>query len=185
MIKITQLFFAVILYFMVQLTVFAHAGVDHNKSCFLKLDNSQWRISGYQFQPEVEGKHFCHFFPELGLTVLALEPMNQDQAKASMTLELAKLTIDRRFTVIKQQSAQPVNGRIASIAAMLQQRGIYRLNVLLQDDSGTKIQQHFMFLVGFPVTKLMVLMATILLLILGCFGISEMIRKMTAIKHEP
>lgn len=178
---ITQLPVGVILSLVIQQAVFAHAGVDHSKSCFLTVGDARLRVSGYQFQPELEGKHFCHFFPELGQVVLALEPMTEDQQKFSITLALAALRLrsnaDQAFTVIKQQPAQPINGGV-SISALIQQRGIYRLNVLLQDGSGAKIQQHFVFLVGIPVTKIMVLVATVLLLILGCVGIRDVIRKM-------
>ncbi|MDD4907017.1 MAG: hypothetical protein PHD39_12795, partial [Methylobacter tundripaludum] len=60
---------------MIDQPVFAHAGVDHDNSCFLTVGDTRLRISGYQFQPELEGKHFCHFFPELGQIVLAVEPL--------------------------------------------------------------------------------------------------------------
>ncbi|WP_432741779.1 hypothetical protein ABXJ76_15685 [Methylobacter sp. G7] len=36
--------------------VLAHAGVDHNKSCFMTVGETRLRISGYSFQPELEGK---------------------------------------------------------------------------------------------------------------------------------
>jgi hypothetical protein len=186
---IAQLLFGIILSLVIQQTVFAHAGVDHSKNCFLTVGDTRLRVSGYQFQPELEGKasapayvpylhpvgkHFCHFFPELGQIVLALEPMTEGQGKFSVTLELAAFSLrsdfDQAFTVIKQQPAQLINGGI-SIFAPIQQRGIYRLNVMLQEGSVAKLQQHFIFLVGIPVTKIMVLIATVLLLLLGCIGI--------------
>jgi hypothetical protein len=71
---------------------FAHAGVDHSKNCFLTVGDTRFHISGYQFQPELEGKahapylspvakHFCHFFPKLGQVVIMVEPMNKEQDK--------------------------------------------------------------------------------------------------------
>ncbi|MDP1971179.1 MAG: hypothetical protein Q8K42_09630, partial [Methylobacter sp.] len=99
--------------------VFAHAGVDHNNSCFLTVGDTRLRISGYQFQPELEGKHFCHFFPELGQIVLAVEPLEEGRNKTLVTLELAALTSwlnpAEAFTVIKQQAEQPIDTGLASI----------------------------------------------------------------------
>jgi hypothetical protein len=146
---------------------FAHAGVDHNNSCFLTVGDTKLRISGYQFQPELEGKHFCHFLPELGQIVLAVEPMTKGQEKSLITLELAALTAwlnpTQAFTVIKQQ---PEQVGLASISQTIGQRGIYRLNVTLQDVSGNRQQQRFVFLVGFPVTKILVMIPGLLVLVL-------------------
>lgn len=170
---------------------FAHAGVDHNKNCFLTVGDARLQISGYQFQPELEGKasahapylrpvgkHFCHFFPELGRIVLAVEPLEDNQEKTMVTLELAALTLRlnpaQGFTVIKQQSEQL---GLASISQIIQQRGIYRLNVTLQEDSGDRRQQSFLFLVGIPVTKILVMIAGLLVLLLGFVGVRNFKKK--------
>ncbi|MDO9269802.1 MAG: hypothetical protein Q7T96_11925 [Methylobacter sp.] len=157
--------------------VFAHAGVDHNNSCFLTVGDTRLRISGYQFQPELEGKHFCHFFPELGQIVLAVEPLAEEQEKTLVTLELVALTAwlnpAEAFTVIKQQPAQPIGTGLASISQTIEQRGIYRLNVTLQEGSGNSHEQRFVFLVGIPVTKILVMIAGgLLVLVLGFVGIN-------------
>ena len=159
---------------------FAHAGVDHNNSCFLTVGDTRLRISGYQFQPELEGKHFCHFFPELGQIVLAVEPMTKGQEKTLITLELAALTTwlnpTQAFTVIKQQPEQVMETGLASISQTIRQRGIYRLNITLQDASGNRQQQRFVFLVGFPVTKILVMFAGLLLLLIGFVGLRDFIK---------
>jgi len=70
----TKLLISVLFSLMAYQSAFAHAG-DHDNNCFLTVGDIKLRISGYQFQPELEGKHFCHFFPELGQVVLAVEPL--------------------------------------------------------------------------------------------------------------
>jgi len=180
---------------MIDQPAFAHAGVDHNNSCFLTVGDTRLRISGYQFQPELEGKasapapylrpvgkHFCHFFPELGQIVLAVEPLEEAQDKALVTLELAALTSwlnpAEAFTVIKQQPEQPIDTGLASISQTIRQRGIYRLNVTLKDGSGNQQQQRFVFLVGIPVTKILVMIAGgLLVLVIGFVGVSGLKKK--------
>jgi hypothetical protein len=158
----------------------AHNGVDHNNSCFLTVGDTKLRISGYQFQPELEGKHFCHFFPELGQTVLAVEPLAEGQEKTLVTLELAALTSwlnpGKAFTVIRKQPEQLIDTGLASISQTIRERGIYRLNVMLQDASGNRQQQHLMFLVGIPVTKIMVMIALVLIAVLGFAVVKESFR---------
>lgn len=173
----TQLLIGALLSVISYQPVFAHGGVDHNNSCFLTVGNTKLRISGYQFQPELEGKHFCHFFPGLGQTVLAVEPLAEGQDKTLVTLELAALTplnSAQAFTVVKQQPAQLIGTGLASISQTIGQRGIYRLNITLQDDSGNRRQQHFMFLVGIPVTKILVMIAGLLVLVIGFVGLKDL-----------
>lgn len=165
-----RLLIAVLFSLMLGQPAFAHDGVDHNNSCFLTVGDTRLRISGYQFQPELEGKHFCHFFPGLGQTVLAVEPLQQGQEKTLVTLELAALTAlnpAQFFTVIKQQPEQLMGTGLVSIAQTIQERGIYRLSVTLQDASGNRQQQRLVFMVGFPVTKILVMIAGLLILVIG------------------
>ncbi len=176
--------------------VLAHAGVDHNNSCFLTVGDTRLRISGYQFQPELEGKasapahapylrpvgkHFCHFFPELGQIVLAVEPMAEGLEKTLVTLELASLASwlnpANAFTVIKQQSEQLLGAGLASISQTIGQRGIYRLTVTLEDASGNRQQQRFMFMAGFPVTKILVMIAGLLVLVIGFVVVRDFNKK--------
>jgi len=155
--------------------VFAHNGVDHNNSCFLTVGDARLRISGYQFQPELEGKHFCHFFPELGQIVLAVEPLAETQEKTQVMLELAALTSwlnpAQAFTVIKQQPGQALASGLASISETIPERGIYRLTITLQDAFGDQQHRDFVFLVGVPVTKMLVMVAGLLLLVIGFYGV--------------
>ena len=175
---ITRLLISALFSLMSYQPAFAHAGEDHSKNCFLNVGDTKLLLSGYQFQRELEGKHFCHFFPALGQIVLAVEPMEEGLENKQITLELSALTswMDwplnpaQAFTVIKQQPTQLIGTGLVSIQQTIQQRGIYRLNVTLQDDSGDRQQQNFVFLVGIPVTKILVMIALVLLLVIGVVG---------------
>jgi hypothetical protein len=166
---------------MLNQAVFAHNGVDHNNSCFLTVGDARLRISGYQFQPELEGKHFCHFFPELGQIVLAVEPLAETQEKTQVMLELAALTSwlnpAQAFTVIKQQPGQALASGLASISETIRERGIYRLSITLQDAFGDQQHQDFVFLVGVPVTKIMVMTALALALLLAFAVVRDFVKK--------
>jgi len=176
--SVMQLLISALFSLMAYQSAFAHAG-SHDSSCFLTVGDTQLRISGYQFQPELEGKHFCHFFPELGQVVLAVEPLAEEQNL--VTLELAALTSwtdpGRAFTVIKQQPEQSLNTGLASITHTIRQRGIYRLNVTLKDNFGNSRQQRLWFLVGFPITKIMVMIAGLLVLVIGFAGVRSFKKK--------
>jgi hypothetical protein len=161
---------------------FAHNGIDHNNSCFLTVGETRLRISGYQFQPELEGKHFCHFYPGLGQTVVAVEPMQQEQGKTLVGLELARLTSwqrpDEAFTVVKRQAEQPLETGQASISETIWERGIYKLTVILNDDFGHSQRKSLMFLAGVPVTKILVMAAGgIFVLIVGFVAVNGLKKK--------
>ncbi|MFA6164217.1 MAG: hypothetical protein WC685_12400 [Methylobacter sp.] len=176
---ITRLLISALFSLMSYQPAFAHAGEDHSKNCFLNVGDTKLLLSGYQFQRELEGKHFCHFFPALGQIVLAVEPIEEGLENKKITLELSALTswMDwplnpaQAFTVIKQQPAQFIGSGLVSIQQTIQQRGIYRLNVSLQDVYGDRRQQDFVFLVGIPVTKILVMIALVLLLVIGVVGV--------------
>lgn len=166
-------------------SAFAHAGEDHSKNCFLNMGDTKFLLSGYQFQAELVGKHFCHFFPALGQIVLAIEPIEEGQENKQITLELSVLSswMDwplnpaQAFTVIKQQPAERIGAGLVSIQQTIQHRGIYSLNVTLQDDSGDRQQQRFVFLVGIPVTKILVIVALVLVLVIGFAGVKGFKKK--------
>lgn len=178
---ITRLLISALFSLMSYQPAFAHAGVDHSKNCFLNVGDTRLLLSGYQFQRELEGKHFCHFFPALGQIVLAVEPVEEGQENNQITLELSALTswMDwplnpaQAFTVIKREPAQRIGAGLVSISQTIQQRGIYRLNVTLQDGSGNRQQQRFVFLVGIPVTKMLVMIALVLMLVIGFVGVKD------------
>ncbi|MGZ5070555.1 MAG: hypothetical protein ACXWF8_13775 [Methylobacter sp.] len=167
---------------MIDQPALAHNGVDHNNSCFLTVGDTRLRLSGYQFQPELEGKHFCHFFPELGQIVVAVEALEEKQTKTLVTLELAALSSwlnsEEAFTVIKRQPEQALDTGLASISQTITQRGIYRLNIVLNDEFGHPRQQRFLFLVGIPVTKILVIIAGgLFFLVIGFAAVNALKKK--------
>ncbi len=125
---ITRLLISALFSLMSYQPAFAHAGEDHSKNCFLNVGDTKLLLSGYQFQRELEGKHFCHFFPALGQIVLAVEPIEEGLENKQITLELSALTswMDwplnpvQAFTVIKQQPTQLIGAGLVSIQQTIQ-----------------------------------------------------------------
>lgn len=157
-------------------TASAHAGVDHNNSCFIEIADTRLRISGYQFETALEGKHFCHFFPELGQIALTIEPMQSVEDNSQIHLELAQITSwlePNSVRLIKQQPAQEIKTGAMSISAMINQRGLYQLNTTLERNS-VKIRHSFIFMVGVPITKIMISIAGLLILVLVYFGLTRL-----------
>lgn len=155
--------------------VFAHAGEHHSQNCFIDVSDTRLRLSGYQFQPELENEHFCRVFPELGQIIIAVEPLEEGLENRQIALELLELTswtdwllnAEKAFTVIKQQPARQFGAGLVSIQQTIRQRGVHALKVSMQDDSGHPRHQYFVFLVGVPVNKLLAVLAGLALLGLG------------------
>ena len=59
-------------------SVFSHAGSHENQNCFITMDNNTLRFSGYQFQGQHPEHSYCLIFPELGQTVIKIEPVNDE-----------------------------------------------------------------------------------------------------------
>lgn len=111
--------------------------------------------------------------------MLAVEPLQEGKGRELVALELSALTSwlhpGEAFTVIKQQTEQPIDTGLASISQTIAQRGIYRLTVSLKDESGNQRQQRMMFLVGVPVTKILVMIAGgMLVWVLGFLLVSSL-----------
>lgn len=179
--SIAQLFIVLVLSILTGRPAVAHNGVDHDKSCFLDVGDTRLQLSGYQFRIELEAKHYCHFFPELGQTVLSVEPVAEVTEPTTVTLELAELTSWTKpardaYAVIKSQPARPLGPVPVTIIQTLEHRGLYRLNVTLQNAAGSR-QQQLWFMAGVPVTKIMIMIALGLLSVLAVFGVREFVKK--------
>lgn len=156
-------------------TVFAHAGEHHSQNCFVDVGDTRLRLSGYQFQPELENEHFCRVFPELGQIIIAVEPLEEGLENRQIALELLELSswtdwllnAEKAFAVIKQQPARQFGAGLVSIQQTIGQRGVYALKVIMQDDSDHLRHQYFVFLVGVPVKKILVVLAGLVLLGVG------------------
>lgn len=160
-------------------TLFAHAGVDHGDNCFIHVGGVKLRLGGFQSEEKIGGgKHYCHLFPATGEVIFTFE---QDIIKQlNKQVNLKYLAAESYWDVIFDndnafnQTLSQTTGT-ASIQYKFPSMGLYALEVVLQND-GTQADtleisqnntQRFLFLVGFPIIKILVFVAFGFLLLLG------------------
>ena len=159
--------------------LFAHAGVDHGDNCFVHVGGAKLRLGGFQSEDKIGGgKHYCHLFPATGEVIFTFE---QDVIKQlNQQINLKFLATESYWDVIfdndhafNQTLSQTSD--TASIQHKFPSMGLYALEVVLQandsqPDSFEPSQnntQRFLFLVGFPIIKILVFVAFGFLLLLG------------------
>ncbi|MCK5830023.1 MAG: hypothetical protein KAH20_06935 [Methylococcales bacterium] len=153
-------------------TLYAHAGSHGNDECIVNVGKFEIRLNGYQFQGKFPDKHYCRHFPYLGQTIIKVDSVTTDLSELSVELQLLKrnswlgLVFQKAnaFSVIKQRSLQSFSNQVISISGDLQSLDIYAVHLKLHAKNGTITEQKFMFIAGLPFTKIMVGIATILLL---------------------
>ena len=160
-------------------SLFAHAGVDHGDNCFIHVGGAKLRLGGFQSEEKIGGgKHFCHLFPATGEVIFTFE---QDIIKQlNKQINLKYLAAESYWDVIfdndnafKQTLIQTTG--TASIQYTFPSMGLYALEVVLQNDGNQadtleisqNSTQRFLFLVGFPIIKILVFIAFGFLLLLG------------------
>ena len=160
-------------------TLFAHAGVDHGDNCFIHVGGAKLRLGGFQSEEKIGGgKHFCHLFPATGEVIFTFE---QDIIKQlNKQINLKYLAAESYWDVIfdndnafKQTLIQTTG--TASIQYTFPSMGLYALEVVLKNDGNQadtleisqNSTQRFLFLVGFPIIKILVFIAFGFLLLLG------------------
>ena len=154
--------------------LFAHAGVDHGDNCFISIGGANLRLGGFQSEEKIGGgKHYCHLFPETGTVIFTFE---QDivaalQKKMHLKLFAADSYTDILFEydqAFQQPLAEAVDA--TTIQYDFPKAGLYALEVSLHSDElepSTNNTQRFLFLVGFPIIKMLVMTAFGFLLMLG------------------
>jgi len=155
-------------------TLFAHAGVDHGDNCFVDIGGFTLRLGGFQAEDKIGGgKHFCHILPATGTVIFTFEEDVVAQLNKKMNLKF--LAADSYADLIFNY-ANAFNQTLAQVsdAATIQydfpEAGLYALEVSLESDElepSTNNTQRFLFLVGFPVIKMLVFTALGFLLMLG------------------
>lgn len=155
-------------------TLFAHAGVDHGDNCFVDIGGFTLRLGGFQAEDKIGGgKHFCHIFPATGTVIFTFEEDVVAQLNKKMNLKF--LAADSYADLIFNNS-MAFNQTLVQVsdAAAIQydfpEAGLYALEVSLESDElepSTNNTQRFLFLVGFPIIKILVFTALSFLLMLG------------------
>ena len=170
-------------------SAFAHAGSHENKNCFIAINENTVRLSGYQFQGLHPDEDFCRIFPYLGSVIIKIEAVNAQLQNQKVVLELLKpkswlncTSINSSNSIlIKKTELQSFNDGVNMIQTDIQERGLYALNIKLQQEDKKIISHSFLFLVGIPVTKILVLFsgAAFMFLIIGT-GIASYKRRHSA-----
>lgn len=165
---------AALIFILFSANVFSHPGSHENKNCFISIANNTIRFSGYQFQGLHPDKAFCRIFPYSGSVIIKIQPVNNYLQNKKVALELLKpnswlncTSINRSNAVLlKKTPFQLFNSNGNMIQTDIQAPGIYALNINLQIEDKKVATQSFLFLVGIPVTKLLVLFSIGILFVL-------------------
>ncbi|WP_143735970.1 hypothetical protein [Methyloprofundus sedimenti] len=175
----TNRFILLITLFCINLTytpmLLAHAGVDHGDNCFVHLAGMKLRLGGFQAESKIGGgKHFCHLFPATGEVIFtfdALPDSQLKQKKLNLKLLAAASVWDILFDFdnsFKQTLSQADNS--LTIKHTIPNMGLYAMQVSLQSDElepSINNSQRFVFLVGFPIIKILVLIGFGFVLVLA------------------
>jgi len=161
-------------------STFAHAGVDHGDNCFVHIGGHELRLGGFQSEEKIGGgKHYCHIFPATGKVIFTFEEEVIEQMDKQMNLKF--LAANSYWDIIFDYDnafSQPLGQTFSSatIQHNFPKMGLYAMEINLQADNNSQIgqlessqnnTQRFLFLVGFPIIKILVFIAFGFLLLLG------------------
>ena len=155
--------------------LYAHAGVDHGDNCFIHIGGEKLRLGGFQSEEKIGGgKHFCHLFPATGEVIFTFDPYS-DMQLHDKRLNLKLLSVESYWDLLfdfdnafKQTLSQTDNS--LTITHNFPTAGLYAMQVSLQSselEPSINNNQRFLFLVGFPVIKILVFIAFGFFLVLG------------------
>jgi hypothetical protein len=155
-------------------SLFAHAGVDHGDNCFISIAGAKLRLGGFQATEKIGGgKHYCRLFPEAGTVIFTFEQDVIKHLNKSMQL---KLLASESYWDILFDSDNAFKKTLKQVTGSTQieynfaNRGLYLMEISLQSDElepSKNNTQTFLFLVGFPIIKMLIFTALGFLLLLG------------------
>jgi len=157
--------------------LFAHAGVDHGDNCIVKVGGVTLKLGGFQSRDKMNiGKHFCRLFPATGEVIFSIEN-HQHHAISQRIIKVKMVAITSVWDLIfdydnafKQVLAKAESSdEMLEISQTLPDIGFYALEVSLQTaalESSLNLKQHFVFFIGIPIIKILVLLSFILLIVM-------------------
>jgi len=148
-------------------TAFAHNGVDHGDNCKANLSGYALSLGGVQAEEKIGGgKHYCHIFPKIGTVIFTFDEIAQTFLK-NKNLNLRFSATESYWDVLldydnafKTPLASSDNS--LSIQHNFLKAGLYSLDITLAtDELEPSINNHhrLLFLVGFPIIKLLIFTA--------------------------
>lgn len=162
-------------------TLMAHAGIDHGKQCFISVGDIKLRLGGVQAKKNMSGnKHYCHLFPEIGDVIFTFEKQVIQSRDSAFHLKLLATRsywdiLTKGTSAFNQTLTEAVNDTI--IHYHFKKKGLYVLEVNLQSSSlkfHNNKTQTFLFLVGFPLIKILVIIAFGFLILLGIILLKQL-----------
>lgn len=155
--------------------LFAHAGVDHGDNCFVHISGMKLRLGGFQAESKIGGgKHYCHLFPATGEVIFTFDAhadMQLNKQKLNLKLFAAEsywdilFDFDNAFTQTLSQA-----NNVLTINHNFPTVGLYAMQVSLPSDElepSMNNSQRFVFFVGIPIIKILVLVGFGFLLLLA------------------
>jgi hypothetical protein len=169
-----KLLFFIVLFLLISVSVFAHAGPHGNDECIVKVGDTELRLNGYQFKGSNPDRHYCRHFPHLERIIIKVDSLSADLTKKSIELQLLKrqswlglvLNSDDAFKQIKQSPAQHFSQQVVSIDREITERDVYAVNLRLISADGSIAEQRFIFVVGIPFAQIMVVIAGLLFILI-------------------
>ena len=175
--SIVQIIYLSIMGFMLSGVAFAHGGSHDSQenSCLLTIGDVHVRFNGYQIKSKIPDRRYCHFFPEKGSVTIKLELLDTGYDIQNISLKMLSISsfinavlnpLNPFDVVLKHNSFRDFKSEAVSTQRKFINRGIYALDIILLDSKGDKYQQRFLFLVGFPIVKMLIGVSLLLLLVL-------------------
>jgi len=155
-------------------SVFAHAGVDHGDNCQINLSGYELSLGGFQSEDKIGGgKHYCHIFPAVGNVIFTFDEVAKNYLQ-NKKLNLKFSAVDSYWDVLfdydnafSNTLAEQQNS--LSIRHIFPKAGLYALDISLPSteiEPSINNQHRLLFLVGYPIIKLLIFTALGFLLML-------------------
>lgn len=165
---------------------FSHAGINHGDNCLIKISGEKLRLGGFQSAEKIGGtKHYCHLFPATGPVIFTFEPDAIHYLDKQLDLKLLAANSYWDILFNYEHSFRKVLLQLTdktTIEYNFSRPGIYALEVTLRKKNQLPDQlepsqnntQKFLFLVGFPIIKILVFIAFGFLLLIGFVLIKQL-----------
>ncbi len=147
--------------------LFAHAGVDHGDNCTINLSGFELSLGGFQAEEKIGGgKHYCHIFPAIGTVIFTFDDIAKNQLQ-SKKLDLQFSAADSYWDILFDYDNAFKNHLVEAkdsltIRHQFSKAGLYALDITLAtNELESSINNHhrLLFLVGFPIIKLLIFTA--------------------------
>jgi hypothetical protein len=150
-----------------QSSVYAHNGVDHGDNCKVNLSRFELSLGGFQAEEKIGGgKHYCHVFPKTGTVIFTFDEVAKGYLQ-NKNLNLQFSAVESYWDILfdydnafKNHLAEAKDS--LSIRHDFTKAGLYALDITLAtNELEASINNHhrLLFLVGFPIIKLLIFTA--------------------------